>query len=210
MKKLSILILSLVLLFCFVSCEKDKSEEMIANYEAFVKAYEVCNNTFYSLQNQSSSSSGSGVTNVAEKYGEISVSTFRELYASIYGESKINIREITGGSGTYEYTNDDTVDEVSDITVTYNNVVLKYKYEDTNGTLKDDGEMKITTGTYKTKIIFIDTSSKRAGTTNRDVKCNLTIDGTTYEITYTKKGSTFTSATVNGNEVEVRLLNANN
>ena len=85
-----------------------------------------------------------------------------------------------------------------------------YKYEDTNGTLKDDGEMKITTGTYKTKITFIDTSSKRAGTTNRDVKCNLTIDGTTYEITYTKKGSTFTSATVNGNEVEVRLLNASN
>ena len=213
MKKISIIMLSLILLFCFVSCEKDKSGEMIENYEAFVKAYKVCNYTFNALPNRSSSSSAStsGVTNVAEKYSEVIDDYLSALYSTIHEDSNITITKITDGSGTYEYAYDDNTEEkVLNLTVTYNNVVLKYTYTDANGTEKNDGEMKISTGTYKRKTSSIDSSSKGDGISLYDVKCNMTIDGTTYEITYTKKGSTFTSATVNGNEVEVRLLNANN
>lgn len=214
MKKLSIIILSLILLFCFVSCEKDKSGEMIENYEAFVKAYKVCNYTFSALPNRSSSSSAgtSGVTNVAEKYSEASDDHLSALYSTIHEDSNITITKITGGSGTYEYTYDDNAEEdILNLTVTYNNVILKYTYTDADGTEKNDGEMKISEGTYKRKTSSIDdTSSKGTSINLYDVKCNMTIEGTTYEITYTKKGSTFTSATVNGKEVQIRLLNAKN
>lgn len=41
MKKILIVLLSILLALSFILCEKDKSEEVIANYEEFAKAYSV-------------------------------------------------------------------------------------------------------------------------------------------------------------------------
>ncbi len=197
MKKLSIIILSLILLFCFVSCEKDKSEEMIANYEAFMKAYKVCYETWYALPKTTTADMSTDETVGKEKVQDI-------LNAIDSENSNIEVIDATDHS-TCPITKSGSVTVTKDEnkkTYTYN-ITINYSYIKNLTVLADTLTIS---GTYEET----ETTSK-ASVYNSDVKCKITINGTTYEITYYQdytRSDKFTSATVNGNTVELRLLNA--
>ena len=193
MKKLSIIILSLVLLFCFVSCEKDKSEEMIANYEAFWKAYKVCYETYYALPKKT--------TNMSDDT-DVDYYDIQNILTAV-DEENSNVEVI---SSSLEKSGSVTATKEGDKeTYTYD-IKIDYKYiKGGTGSVTQEGTLTIS-GTYEET----ETTSK-AMSYNTDVKCKITINGTPYEITYYKgytKSDVFTSATVNGNTVELRLLNA--
>jgi hypothetical protein len=193
MKKLSIIILSLVLLFCFVSCEKDKSEEMIANYEAFWKAYKVCNETYYALPKKTTNMSADT---------DVDYYDIQNILTAV-DEENSNVEVI---SSSLEKSGSVTATKEGDKeTYTYD-IKIDYKYiKGGTGSVTQEGTLTIS-GTYEET----ETTSKTMSY-NSDVKCKITINDTTYEITYYKdytKTDVFTSATVNGNTVELRLLNA--
>ena len=191
MKKLSIIILSLILLLCFVSCEKDKSEEMIANYEAFAKVYKVCDETWCALPKKN--------TNMSEDT-DVSYYDIQNILTAIDSENS-NVEVIDSSvkkSGTITATEDGDKE-----TYTYD-IKIDYEYiKGGTGSVKQNGTLTIS-GTYeKTEI------KPKAIANDEDVKCKFTINGTPYEIAYYQKGNaTFTSASVNGVAIEVRLLNA--
>ena len=191
MKKLSIIILSLVLLFCFVSCEKDKSEEMIANYEAFLKAYNVCGETSYALPKKT--------TNMSDDT-DVDYYDIQNILTAV-DEENSNVEII---SSSLKKTGSVTATEEGDKeTYTYD-IKIDYKYiKGGTGSVTQEGTLTIS-GTYE----VTETASK-GEPDNKDVKYKLTINGTPYEISYYQKANgEYTSATVNGNTVELRLLNA--
>ena len=51
MKKVLIALLAVLLLLSFTSCEKDKSEEVIAAYEEFISVKDICEEANWMLVN---------------------------------------------------------------------------------------------------------------------------------------------------------------
>ena len=186
MKKISIILLALLMLLAFVSCDKDKSGDMINTYEEFVKAYNNC------LE----------IPTYFAKDGKIEASDIgnwelRMLVHTLNG-SYIGVTslEVADGSSTTLTTSEDKNTK----TYTFNNISITYKYtEGEEDTTEKDGTYTLT-GTY----VVTDSADKGSSysfdiTVNSETKC---------KIAYSKdaKGA-FTSASVNGTDVELRLLN---
>ena len=185
MKKISIILLALLMLLAFVSCDKDKSGDMINAYEEFVKAY----------------NNGLEVRTNFAKDGKIETSDISdwELGSIIYtlNGSDIDVKslEVADGSSTTLTTSEDKNTK----TYTFNNISITYKYTEGEDTTEKDGTYTLT-GTY----VVTDSADKGSSysfdiTINSETKC---------KIAYSKdaKGA-FTSASVNGTDVELRLLN---
>ena len=174
------------MLLAFVSCDKDKSGDMINTYEEFVKAY----------------NNGLEVRTNFAKDGKIETSDISnwELGSIVYtlNGSDIDVKslEVADGSSTTLTTSEDKNTK----TYTFNNISITYKYtEGEKDTTEKDGTYTLT-GTY----VVTDSADKGSSysfdlTINTDTKC---------KIAYSKdaKGA-FTSASVNGTDVELRLLN---
>ena len=165
---------------------------MIANYEAFVKAYKVCDETWYALPKTTTADMSTDDTVGKEDIQDI-------LNAIDSENSNIEVIDETScpitRSGSVTVTKDGNKK-----TYTYD-VTIHYSYT-RNMTIQED--TLTISGTYE----LTETVSK-AIANDEDVKCKFTINGTPYEIAYYQKGNaTFTSASVNGVAIEVRLLNA--
>ena len=173
------------MLLAFVSCDKDKSGDMINTYEEFVKAY----------------NNGLEVRSYFAKDGKIETSDISdwELGSIIYtlNGSYISVTslEVADGSSTTLTTSEDKNTK----TYTFNNISITYKYTEGEDTTEKDGTYTLT-GTY----VVTDSADKGSSysfdlTINSETKC---------KIAYSKdaKGA-FTSASVNGTDVELRLLN---
>ena len=186
MKKISIILLALLMLLAFVSCDKDKSGDMINTYEEFVKAYNNC------LE----------IPTYFAKDGKIEASDIdnwelRMLVHTLNG-SYIGVTslEVADGSSTTLTTSEDKNTK----TYTFNNISITYKYtEGEEDTTEKDGTYTLT-GTY----VVTDSADKGSSysfdiTINSETKC---------KIAYSKDANgAFTSASVNGTDVELRLLN---
>ncbi len=185
MKKISIILLALLMLLAFVSCEKDKSGDMINAYEEFVKAYNNC------LK----------VRTCFAKDGKIEKSDIGEwefwsMVNTLSGKD-INVTslEVADGSSTTVTTSEDK----STKTYTFNNISITYKYTEGKDTTEKDGTYTLT-GTYAvTNVADKGTSYSFDVTINSETK---------FKIAYSMdKKDAFTSASVNGTDVELRLLN---
>lgn len=173
MKKVLIVLLSVLLLVSFVSCEKDKSEEIIKNLEDFYKAKNICESATNLLEESAYTGNDLTLNDIAS--GELMDCLY---YLGIEDYSDLN--EITAVTGSATFT---------DGKKSYNDIVMTY----TN----DDGS----------EHTFSFSGTFDGSTASTIYKMRVT--GTDYSVSWTKDSNgKYTAASVNGNDVEVRLLNS--
>lgn len=191
MKKIFIIVITLALLFCFTSCEKDKSEDMIDTYVKFATAYETFNLTRSMLDEESPDISS---------LEEVTPSAIEKLIKATKGK-EIKVTEVTSKAGAIKI-EDKGEDNGS---TKYTGIKIAYKYTEGTDTTAKTGELTVE-GSYEqtTKATKKVEFSK---TYTYDV--DLTIDGNPYKIKYAETSEhKFTLASVNGTNVELKLINA--
>lgn len=198
-KSLSVILMILLLLF-FVSCEKDKSEEVISTYEKFCKTYMLMTPVTELFPTTQPGDGG--------KLGDVAISE-EHMKSFLSAYTRYEIEDIT------------ITDETS---LKFKTGIITIEGDATKKTavIKPDQEAKITVS-YKVsgeeegkeaeksneeyKIVM--SSSIDIGEKAKSVSFALTLNGNVYgTISYTFEGDKFTSASVDGKKVNVRLLNA--
>ena len=234
MKRFLVILLAALLLFSFTSCNQDKIDELEAkvkqeeakveqekaDHEATIKNFEDFFEAMSAIGRYTqlySSTLGASADSVDVTLDKTKVSSFTNYLSSFVsleeGESvasgDASIEAASGtikgknkhpdGSGTYiPY----------DIDLTYTNVstTIKYSVSDKNGKIAAKTDLTIT---ISVSGRFIQKEDANTGATTVSFKG--TINGTEYDYSFAKnKYGEFTSAKINGNNVELRLINAAN
>lgn len=235
MKKVLIILLSVLLALTFISCEKDKSGEVIQNYEDFMKSYNAhrkasfCNNLVYKyIEYDESYNNGK----VEKKFGDDdkadilsflndykdNVKTILNVNAdsitidsveSISGELKGEDRyDVENKEGNFELTASDIVVKFKYTTTTtrvYNSATKQYESKTSDpvdGLLKVN--MKYSYKQTEEKYEYSISSFSLQGVSYKDIAYSRARDKIG-ENRY--RAGEFTSATVGGTGVELRLLN---
>ena len=231
MKRFLVILLAALLLFSFTSCNQDKIDELeaqvkqeeakveqekadheatIKNFEDFFEAMSAIGS--YTQLYSSTLGDSSDVDVTLDKTKVSSFTNHLSRFVSLEeGESvasgDASIEAASGtikgknkhpdGSGTYiPY----------DIDLTYTNVstTIKYSVSDKNGKIAAKTDLTIT---ISVSGRFIQKEDANTGATTVSFKG--TINGTEYDYSFAKnKYGEFTSAKINGNNVELRLLDA--
>ncbi len=193
MKKISIILLAVLLIFTITSCEKDKTEEVISNYEKFTMAYKL----------------GDAIHIIGEdtksKGGEIKIDNY-------HGSSTKDVEVLA--KVLYNYTDTFIIENKTGITAAKGTVEYIQGYTDYNHLNFKDCEFSYTytldgaTGTGK--ITFEGTYSCDEKGDVKTYVCDFVVNGETYKAEYTIDDGFFTAASINGTDVNVRLLNSIN
>ena len=220
MKKCLIIILAVFLPFAFTSCEKDKSAEVIAEYEpklkaeeekqaSIVKNYEDFCETYKAAEFIWSVYSESGVkadgTHQINSFNAYTLHADEARFLVTLPEGK-NFTQSSAGSVSF-----------TSGTVEVENYSESYFYSNKDVDFKDNkltvSGCTIEGGTFETTEITLTgtLSVTISGTGDAKIKTvdvDLTVGDKTYKASWTiNSSSKFTKATVNGQEVELRLLN---
>ena len=193
MKKVLIVLLSVLLLISFVSCEKDKSEEIIETYEEFWKTYRTIGATTGAL------SEGTNNKETLDKDDFAKSGVYYALsYLGYEGVESGTDLEVTAGEGSTSCTYPDEASKLQ----TYKDVTVSAK------TVDDKGN---TVNTYSLTFNGTIKESGDSATDTFDANFTITVkdDTHTYTMKYVMdKEHNFISASVNGKAVDVRLLNS--
>ena len=184
MKKFIILLLAALMLLA-VSCKKDKSEEMIANCLEFKKTFKVGMTAY-----PGDLAKGDGKLEAKE----IGTDYLEEILTALDSESKVNVTAISDESTGYWQSVKNSAGYGADL----NDIVIKYTYTEGESTEEKNGELSIS-GNIKIEN----------GETQK-LTCTMKINNTDYNYSCSINAKTkkFLSATTNGKDVEVRLLNS--
>ena len=185
MKKLVIVLLAAMLLFSLTSC-KDKSEEMIATYEEFCSVVTFGSDLKYVLGMSDGNINDVTTDNIA-------------TFVNYFSGSEIKVTSKSKQTGTVVK---DQTEDKSKTTITWKDVVIDYKYTEGSDTTEKDGKLTVS-GTYEWEDV-----SNRAVTAPTAYRYNYTINGTSYSANYTIDSGVYTVASVNGKDVNRRILNA--
>lgn len=191
MKKSLIAIALILLTLLFVSCNKestDTSEEMVARYEKFCETYMMMSSTTGLFPDK---------TEPALKDIKISAANMKAFLSALNPGKEIEVttaeNELMFMGGIIKIEGDE---KNSTATVPEATFVVSYKV----GATETKNEAK-----YTIKL----SSTKKTADKTTSVTFSLTINDKVYSsITYSFEGEKFTSATVDGKDVNVRLLNA--
>ncbi len=183
MKKLAIVLLAAMLVFSLTSC-KDKGDEVIATYEEFCSTVTLGMRVVQVFDTQVDFD-----TDTDTKLNENEISAIIGLSSG----SACEVQSIDSKAGKVEVTSSDDKK-----TVTWKNVVIGY-------TDKDGKTGNLTlNGTYEKEAVL-----NRAKATTTAYRYNFTINGTPYSASYTIDYNTdYSAASVNGKNVNLRILNA--
>ena len=188
MKKFLIIMLSVLLLLSFTSCNKDKSGDVIAAFEKFSNYYSVVKATHAVF-----SHSDKPFTK-----DTVALAQVKNLVSVISGDNSAFTVVATDGT-TGDMTTDSSKGET-----TYSATICYDKY-DASGVKTDSGEITIS-GTCVRSSEPVRGDSAGIDTDTYD----LTINGVEYKVSYTYNYDTlkYEAASVGGTGVELRLLNA--
>ena len=200
MKKVLIVLLSVLLLVSFVSCEKDKSEEIIKAYEDYCKTERIIDNTKNVLS--SNDATKNKTTLETSDFNEYRVSWALRTLGYEEEITSANDFKVISGEGSTSFTSPDE-----------NSTLQTYK--DIKVSAKTIDSEKNTIATYT--LVFNGTEkvtregSGDSATDTHDVNFTITVNDDTH--TYTMKyvqdqKYNFVSVSVNGKAVDVRLLNS--
>ncbi len=219
MKKVLIVLLSVLLALSFISCEKDKSGEVIQNYEDFKKsqsaywiASDFCDDLVYEyiedgkVDKKLSEDDKPDILAFLKNYSNNDLQKILDVDADCITISSVESvsGELKGETeSTEEYWKEEYT--ASDIVINFKYTITTYVYE--SGTKKDSAE---TSDPIEGELKINMKSSFKS--TEKGYTCSissLSLQGTSYkDITYSYEGKKYTSATVGGADVELRLLNA--
>ena len=195
MKKFLIIMLSVLLLLSFTSCEKDKSGDVIAAFEKFANEKE----TAYRVYTLFSSVNESDIT--TEDVGE---SSLGNLLAAYYDEDSEPIQQgtitVTAASGSV--TSEGEVS--SGKKVSFQNVTFSCKE------YRDSKEYRSTDFVISGSCEYKSEPVRAAGASIINYSSDVTVNGKNYKLSYTWNDGTekYSAASVDGTDVELRLLNA--
>ena len=187
MKKLSIILLALLIVFSFSSCKKDKTEEVVSAYENFIKA-EAVDEKAYNLFSSSLNNDNDNLNLTPTTVDGYSLSALlRSLGLSEDSLSNITVSGTITGSIQKGNKN-----------LTFNNIKISYKVA--------EGDKELTlTGTYSNE----QGDAGEGPATAKSTSYALKINGTDYAVSLKiDENGKYTSASVNGTEVDVRLINS--
>lgn len=212
MKKVLIVLLSVLLALTFISCEKDKSGEVIQNYEDFMNSYNAhqkvssfCDKLYSVYKDEKTGKVED--KEFGKEDNETILSALKNCY--YYGNAKklldlldidadiIEIQSVESVSGKFQgtysdYTASDIVIKFTYITTTYVNGGDSKKSDPTEGELK----------------INVKYSYKNTDETSTLNISSLSLQGVSYKdiMLSSNQDEKLTSATVGGVAVELRLL----
>ncbi len=203
--------LSVLLALSFVSCESDKSEEIIAVYDEYVRGNRFAQGAYYSLDdlatyekdgyiyyNDETTLSDNDITNR---------SYVGNLIRIVDGIKSLSVTNAVAKSGTIKVSSEEK-ETTYEMKITFTDCVIDAIYTDNSGEEAKEGEkttLKIN-GTYSCLYQYDEEGKNRLSTT---YSYNFTVGDVSYKVerTYDKNG-TYTSAKVNGKSVDLRLINA--
>ena len=229
MRKVITILLVVFLALSFVGCEKDKSEEVVKNYEDFMRTHEIENSLYsYGLLDGVDPTKKGKPANFKEE--DISKELVRFLHSDLDNEwiddSNITIEEVKGQYEKYSERETTTSEDGKTTNVEGKNTFkifdleITYIYTDDNNkkirrTITISGEYE---DNYKSKSVEVEGNTEDSYT--ETITCSgLEVDGTSYgNIEYTSEAKfennnvisawKLTGATVNGKNVDLRLLEA--
>ena len=182
MKKVLIILLSLLLLVSITSCNKDKSGEVIETFEEFANAGEIC------LQATSLINNGNVMKEDDETF--VPKRDAKDLIVALdskYKNLDYDTIELTNEAGR--------ITRTSDITTSYTDISVDYSFPFNGATVT--GTLTVD-GTY---------TLKKDGDITYETY-DMTVNGTDYLVDYSYNSNEYLSASINGKEVNVRLLNS--
>lgn len=203
MKKLfTILLVVFLVVFSFVGCEKDKSEEVIQNYEDFEKT----KSAMFILGAVSKDLSSSEKTELSKE--KITTDTLSDVLYTVEHERK-TVTEVLDAKGTI-FSEGKVEKGVTSASVKFSGVEIKYKYTTDEEKEPKEGILTLS-GTIAYDIKAVSQESTEIHYSYRT--SGLAINGVSYkditlEQSMNKDGFKTTSATVGGKAVDVRLINA--
>lgn len=201
MKKLSIVLLCAFLFFSFISCEKDKSDEVINNYENFKSTENMGENVIF-LFDVDSLEKGETEINLSESGAdkddiEDVISKYTGKYLEVISDSD----DIAFTSGKLKSNKTDD----KNITINIDDAKLDVTYRVYN----DDGDP--VGDEIKLSLVISGDFSLSTSDDTFSTSFKFKVIDKSYDYSYSKTISTekYTKAAVNGNNVDVRLLNIN-
>ncbi len=196
MKKSITAVLLIILALLFVSCDNDKSEEVIATYEKFCQTYVMMAPVTGLFPDTTTAESGDSLANKA-----IEKKNMAAFLSALHPGKEIEVTTTspTFTKGTIKITGDEkkkTAVVGSDPEAQFS---ISYKMTKDKETEQKTDELH-----------FISLNSSMEDNEKViTVSYSLTLDEKVYgSITYSHDGEKFTSATVDGKSVDLRLLNA--
>ena len=191
MKKFLIIMLSVLLLLSFTSCEKDKSGDVIAAFEKFANEKETAYRVYALF---------SDVNNSAITTADVDPSSLGHLLAAYYGEDDDSTQQgtitVTAASGSV------TVDG-NKYTYDLSFSCDEYKYGESEKYRTTDF---VISGSCECKSEPV----RAAGASIINFSSDVTVNGKNYKLSYSYNDGTrkYSAASVDGTAVELRLLNA--
>ena len=231
MRRVITILLVVFLALSFVGCEKDKSEEVVKNYEDFMRTHEIENSLSsysYGLPNGVDPTKKGKPANFKEE--DISKELVSALHYDLdnvwIDDTSITIEEVKGQYEKYSERETTTSEDGKTTNVEGKNTFkifdleITYIYTDDNNkkirrTITISGEYE---DNYKSKSVEVEGNTEDSYT--ETITCSgLEVDGTSYgNIEYTSEAKfennnvisawKLTGATVNGKNVDLRLLEA--
>ena len=203
MKKFLIIMLSVLLLLSFTSCEKDKSGDVIAAFEKFAAEKKVADAVYSIAQNTSDETISKDSIDSSALKGL--------LVAYLENGGKIEKAEVTSASGTITREGNT---RTLNVTIGYKGYAVVNETSGYSATLLDvkiaEGTLTIT-GSWESKLENAESAALRGeGYSITTRSYNIKVNDDSYDLSYTYNGLTkkFTAASVGGTGVELRLLNA--
>ena len=201
MRKVLIVLLASLLLFSFTSCEKDKSEEIAQTFVDFVDTTNLLNDLYGSfkyviIDDTDYTTDPIDLSELGDDDQPDFSSSFLKKYITIEDKQKIEVKKVesTGTiSGTTKDKEDITFTDTS-FTVTYNVLSAKEDVVESGKKLT----LTLSGNYYNETKDHIET-----------MKISMTLNSTEYAATMVTDWSTrtVTSATVNGKDVNLTLVN---
>ncbi len=214
MRKVLIVLLSVLLALSFVSCEKDKSGEIIAVYDEYVRGNNFVQGAFFSLNglaksvkdgyiyyNDETTLSGQDITNKSYYVGSI--------IKIVDGIKSLNVTAAVAKSGTITIKSDST-ETTYGRTFTFTDCVINATYDDySDKETKNDQKKSLTiNGTYSYLAKYNEGEKNHLSTT---YTFDFSVGDTTCKIEREyDSNSNLVSTKVNGKSVDLRLVNAGN
>ena len=214
MKKSLIIMLAVLMAVTVISCEKDKSGEMIQNFEDFKNAedvFEALVSEGFSdeLEDEADAETYAvtlDISDLADSNLESVVEAVMEVMADVENLSMI-VKSVDSKAGTISGT---YKEDNQSLTFSDFSVAVKYDVKEYSGssssptTIKENEEFTLEiSGTYKYSV-----SAEGVNT----LSTALTINGKSYNVESVYRGPDYerkyTVAKINGNDVNLKILNA--
>lgn len=206
MKKTLIVLLSLLIVFSFASCEKDKSAEMVKAYEDFASSFDAGLQKAYSVASMLYPTSDKEVDlSTAVPTTEQIATIYNQLFSESITVTDNSIKASRKIACSLKKSDDD---KTTTGTIKASDVSITFKYKPTSSSESGDAEEKDGSLSFNVEGTIVGTEiDENTTSTSLEFK-NISFQGSSFsDIAFSYEKGAITSASVGGTDVNLTLLN---